>query len=219
MTSGSPSILTKSWRTKILTLLRQQYSQLLLPEAMVNQIRDYQEWSRYLDPLYNRYWRVFFAKKTKHGKQTVNYLGRYLKRPPIAASRLKHYDGKDITFVFLNHRTKQYETDTLTQESMILRINDHIPEKHFRMLRYYGFLSNRRRGEQLPLVYKALEMDVEPALTLSFAALMKEFTNIDPYACILCGGRLVFNTYHRGLSTSELIHHQRSLALMRPIRT
>ncbi|MBB1466821.1 transposase, partial [Vibrio sp. SG41-7] len=40
-----------------------------------------------------RYWNIHFAKKTKELKQTVNYLGRYLKRPPISASRLRHYSG------------------------------------------------------------------------------------------------------------------------------
>ncbi|WP_395947764.1 transposase, partial [Caedibacter taeniospiralis] len=33
-----------------------------------------------------------------------------MKRPPIALSKLKHYDGKNITFQYLNHRNGKYKT-------------------------------------------------------------------------------------------------------------
>lgn len=39
------------------------------------------------------YWHVYMSKKTDGGKNTVKYLGRYLKKPPIAGSRLAHYAG------------------------------------------------------------------------------------------------------------------------------
>ncbi|QBY46100.1 hypothetical protein ArsFIN_47110 (plasmid) [Arsenophonus nasoniae] len=41
---------------------------------------------------------------------------------------------------------------------MIRRYISHIPARHFKMVRYSGFLSNRKRGKLLPKVYKALEM-------------------------------------------------------------
>ncbi|WGM18183.1 transposase (plasmid) [Arsenophonus nasoniae] len=33
------------------------------------------------------------AKKTKGAWHSVKYLGRYLKRPPVSASKLRHYRG------------------------------------------------------------------------------------------------------------------------------
>ncbi len=38
---------------------------------------------------------------------------------------------------------------TLAAEDLICRLIEHIPNKHFKMIRDYGFLSNRRRGEML----------------------------------------------------------------------
>ena len=35
---------------------------------------------------------------------------------------------------------------------------EHIPDKHFKMIQYYGFLSNRKRGIMLPKVYAALDI-------------------------------------------------------------
>ncbi|MDD0008026.1 transposase, partial [Shigella flexneri] len=40
-----------------------------------------------------KYWHVYMSKKTAGGRNTARYLGRYLKKPPIAASRLAHYNG------------------------------------------------------------------------------------------------------------------------------
>ncbi len=39
------------------------------------------------------------------------YLGRYLKRPPMAMSRLKHYDGSTVIFESLNHNTGKQNPD------------------------------------------------------------------------------------------------------------
>jgi len=43
---------------------------------------------------------------------------------------------------------------------MLRRYVSHIPARHFKMVRYYGFLANRKRGALLPKVYDALEMTV-----------------------------------------------------------
>ncbi|AYV25068.1 hypothetical protein ECB94_27600 (plasmid) [Vibrio mediterranei] len=74
---------------------------------------------------------------------TMNYLGRYLKRPPISPSHLRHsFKGCQMTFDYLKHRTVQSESLTLSHEALIGPIIEHIPDKHFKIICYYGFLSN-----------------------------------------------------------------------------
>lgn len=60
---------------------------------------------------------------------------------------------------------------------MIRRYVSHIPARHFKMIRYYGFLANRKRGSLLPKVYDALDMihPNEPEKP-GFAALIKGLT-------------------------------------------
>ncbi|MCG9528874.1 transposase [Providencia rettgeri] len=74
---------------------------------------------------------------------------------------------------------------------MIRRYVSHITARHFKMIRYYGFLANSKRKYLLPKVYDALDM-VSPSVRekTGFVALTKGFLNIDPYQCILCGSRL-----------------------------
>ncbi|GKS06690.1 hypothetical protein PSTH1771_16760 [Pseudomonas syringae pv. theae] len=56
-----------------------------------------------------------------------------------------------------------YQQETLSQADMLRRVVQHISEKHFRMIRYFGFLANRVCGQYLPKVYEALKMGSVPA--------------------------------------------------------
>ncbi|HGN8757595.1 TPA: transposase, partial [Enterobacter asburiae] len=135
------------------------------------------------------------------------YLGRYLKRPPVSAAKLRHYSGGAVVHHYYDHRTQQHRKQTLTQEEMIGRYISHVPEKHFKMVRDYGFLSNRKRGELLPKEYEALQMEARKKPEQpGFAALMKEFLRTDPYKCILCGNRLRFSGAEAGELVAERLH-------------
>lgn len=86
------------------------------------------------------------------------------------------------------------------------RYISHIPSRHFKMVRYYGFLSNRKWAALLPKVYSALEMTAwKKPDKPGFAVLMKCFVGTDPYKCILCGDRLRFTGAQAGSHTTELL--------------
>jgi hypothetical protein len=114
--------------------------------------------------------------------------------------------GGAVVHQYYDHNTQQHTRHTLTQEEMIGRYISHIPARHFKMVRYYGFLSNRNRGTQLPKVYEALEMEARKKPEQpGFAALMKGFLGTDPYKCILCGDRLRFAGAQAGFHATELL--------------
>ena len=197
----------KIWRGAVIRLLRESYDR-IKPGSLpgLGHIRDETQWQRYLKAQYGRYWKVHFAKKTRGAWHSVKYLGRYLKRPPVAASQLRHYSGGAVVHHYHDHRTQQYKRQTLTQEEMIGRYISHIPARHFKMVRYYGFLSNRKRGQLLPKVYEALKMAARKKPEKPrFTVLMKGFLGTDPYQCILCGDRLRFAGAQRGFHTTELL--------------
>nr|WP_308738058.1 transposase [Serratia fonticola] len=94
---------------------------------------------------------------------------------------------------YYDHKTQQHKRQKLTQEEMQWRYVSHIPARHFKMVRYYGLLANRKRGTLLPKVYDALEMTVrENPKKPGYAVLMKGFLGTDPYQCILCKSPLRF---------------------------
>jgi len=89
---------------------------------------------------------------------------------------------------------------------MIGRYISHIPSRHFKMVRYYGFLANRKRGTLLPKVYEALKMEARKNPEKpGFAVLMKGFVGTDPYQCLLCNDRLCFAGAQAGLHATKLL--------------
>lgn len=136
----------------------------------------------------------------------MKYLGRYLKRPPVAASQLRHYRGGTVVLQYYDHRTQQHKRQKISQEEMLQRYISHIPARHFMMVRYYGFLANLKRGQLLPKVYEALSITVrDKPKRPGFAVLMKGFLGTDPYQGILCGDRLRFSGAEAGMHATELL--------------
>lgn len=89
---------------------------------------------------------------------------------------------------------------------MIRRYVSHIPARHFKMIRYYDFLANRKLGRLLHKVYDALDM-IHPNVPekTGFATLIKGFLNTDPYQCILYGNRLRFMSAEIGIRVTTLL--------------
>ncbi|QGP52444.1 Putative transposase (plasmid) [Piscirickettsia salmonis] len=182
------------WRLAIIQLLRQTYKKgkLTIPEEYQSTIHHLTSLNRILNPEYQKKWHVHFAQPQKSHHHNVNYLGRYIKRPPLAQSRLLHYDGKTVVFRYLNHKTKHHELFRCTTIEFIQRLIQHIPKKSFKMIRYYGFLSFRLRGRLLPRIYRLLDQMPKTPKQITFTSLSLQFLRTDPFECILCGSRLVF---------------------------
>lgn len=179
----------KMWRHRVITLFRDQFKAgtLILPSSLgfIQYMADFNRWT---GKLYDKNWVAFLGKPTKDHKRTIEYLGKYLKRPPISETRIKKYDGENVTFLYLDHYTKTYQTFTLPVFDFIGRLISHIPDKHFRCLRYYGWLSNRTRGELLPLVYQLLKKTM-PTLENTVIYWREMFIKTfgrDPLACPKC---------------------------------
>ncbi len=100
---------------------------------------------------------------------------------------------------------------------MMLWLLNHVSEKHFKMIRYFSFLSNRLRGCLLPLIYEQLGQEIVEAKTFGYPAMMKVFLKVDPFKCILCGTRMVFAKFIAGLKVGQLVSTIENIVLQRPI--
>ena len=75
---------------------------------------------------------------------TIKYISRYLGRPVIATSRIDDYDGENVTFHYTRHEDNKTVTETIPALDFIQKLIVHIPEKHFKMLRYYGVYAKQK---------------------------------------------------------------------------
>ena len=89
-----------------------------------------------------------YAKPTLTNNQDVlKYIGRYLGRPVIASSRIDNYDGENVTFHYNRHEDNELITETISAIDFIKKLIIHIPEKYFKMIRYYGIYAKHHRHE------------------------------------------------------------------------
>lgn len=192
--------LKKMWRHRVIYLLREEFQKgsLKLPPHLKH-IKSYQSFCSWTDQFYRQKWVVHLTKPSEDFQHNLQYLGKYLKRPPIGETRIKNYDGKSVTFEYLDHYTDTTETVSLPVLEFLKRLIAHIPEKNFRNIRYYGFLANRVRKEQLPIVLELLNQKPVPVKKVytPWRQMIKRTFRYDPLKCSFCGafmrlGQIVF---------------------------
>ena len=213
-------ILKNEWKKSILKLLEDEFEagRLKLPKD-VPFVRCKYSFLDWVHRIKNQTWIVHLSEKSDDMKKNVDYLGKYLKRPPVGETRILRYDGKEVTFRYLDHYTKVQDTITLGVLEFIARLISHIPDKYFRNIRYYGFLSNRLRGKLLPVAkssllptnkgdndqsYKKNIFEKEKASDnenickqkVSYRDLHKKYTGRDPLVCLCCKREMEFSYHH-----------------------
>jgi hypothetical protein len=191
-------LIKQEWALTIVTILRQQYKagQLKLPKEVSKDA-----FLSFLDQQTS--WVVHFSTPSDNHHRNVTYLGRYLMRPPIGETRINAYDGKQVTFEYFDHHHKTKASLTVPVFDFIKRLIRHIPDRYFRVVRYYNWLSNRTRGQYLPFVYNALKQIAKKAVKLSWRMLLIKTFGKDPLQCPHCQ------------NTMKLTHHVFAF----PIRT
>jgi hypothetical protein len=79
-------------------------------------------------------------------KQISKYVGRYIRHPSIANSRIEKYDGNHVYFYYINNNDEKINVK-MNVFDFITSLIKHIPPKQFKMVRYYGAYAriNKRR--------------------------------------------------------------------------
>jgi len=145
------SVIKAMWKYQITALLRSLFKDNKLQPypAVQKHFTNLTTFNRWLDSHYQKTWNVYLQQTQKGAAAIVSYLGSYLKRPPIAETRIIAYDGNFVTFCFRDHYTHSIQQKTVSVTEFIKILIVHIPDKYFKMVRYYGFLANRVRTKYL----------------------------------------------------------------------
>jgi len=131
-------MLRKQWQTVVLKLIRRKLS---AEEKRQVQSRLQKAYSENGEGFY-----VHAPKQKGDVKRQLGYIGRYMRRPAIAVSRIVAYDGETVTFRYRDKHDGEEKTETITVEELIGRLIRHIPDENFKTIRYYGVYSRRIKG-------------------------------------------------------------------------
>ena len=187
--------LRDAWQTALLSLMHQHIGNAFRKDKVAS-------YRNHKNGFY-----VYAEPKECNPGEVINYIGRYLGRPVIATSRIDKYDGENVTFHYNRHEDDVYVEETIPALDFIGRVIQHIPEKHFKMIRYYGLYA-RHRGSDKKL-HRAISRE-KHRIMLSFnrwqASILSSF-GYDPCTCSKCGHTMVFlDLYynHKRVSLNDL---------------
>ena len=180
------------WQNAVLKLLRR----VLTPSEK-------REHQYLLQKAYSKNAEGFYVNAPKRSRTKIlgllQYIGRYMKRGPIALSRIKAYDGEIVAFVYHDKRTNKEETLVMSVEKFILSLVRHIPEKDFKMVRHYGLYSRRIKtlSKKIVIVFqekvkKLLFNAKEMIKPKSWRERIIERFKEDPLKCMHCGNYYEF---------------------------
>lgn len=178
-------MLRKQWQTVVLKLIRRHLSEAEKKEVQPLLQKAYTE---------NKDGFYIYAPKTKGNvKAQLGYIGRYIRRPAIAVSRIEAYDGKFVTFRYYDKTEEKDKTETVSVEEFIARLIRHIPDEQFKMIRHYGVYSRRTKKLSKALVTtwqkEAKKWIVKAKQILrrkKWSERIKEKTGKDPMVCLKC---------------------------------
>ena len=180
-------MLRKRWQSTVMEMLKKK-----LPEHELKRKK------RFFQKIWddNPEGFVIYGPPNKKGQGTieaqVGYIGRYMRRPAMALSRIVEYDGENVTFKYFDKTEQREKQETISVEEFIMRIIRHIPDEQFKTIRYYGIYS--RRGKRLADILMEAYMGNRVRKTesnrkqerIGWRNKLKAFTGKDPLECWRC---------------------------------
>lgn len=145
--------------------------------------------------LYNDYKNVFYVYAKPDNitsiQQTINYVVRYTGRPAMAQSRITNYDGTYVSYYYERHEDGKRIDVTVHVYEFIKNLIKLIPDKNFKVVRYYGIYSKEHKhSKKLIKLLNNAQIKVKEMLRKWHFSIELSF-KYDPTKCS-CGGKMIY---------------------------
>lgn len=176
--------------------LRYRWQKLIL-DYLSNHLPSYElpKFKKIKNEIYKEYENGFYVYAKPDNissiKQTINYVVRYTGRPAMAQSRILNYDGTYVTYYYERHEDGKRIEEKVHVYEFIKRLIKHIPDKNFKVVRYYGIYAKEHKHSKK--IFKLLDESVikikemlrkwQYSIEISFG--------YNPTKCS-CGGKFIF---------------------------
>jgi hypothetical protein len=193
------------WKYHVVTAFRRAHKngELRFP-ATSRFLKRYPGFNWLLGQLWHLTWYAHIGACLLDPSATLRYIGRYTKRAVLAEYRITHYDGRTVRFAFKDYAEGgKTSFKAMPVLAFIGRLVRHIPDKHFKMVRYAGLFSTRWRARYLEQARRALghgeptpcsgpEPSESPLSLRTWRERQAADTGADPLLCSHCGRSLEF---------------------------
>ena len=144
-------VLSRMFRGKFLAMLLQAYEKNELEfHGQLAELNHPKAWEGWLEPLRNKPWLVYAKPPFGGPRQVLKYLARYTHRVAISNRRILSTNNSSVTFTWKDYANgNKKRTMTLSTHEFLRRFLLHVLPSRFTRIRYYGFLANRNRAENV----------------------------------------------------------------------
>lgn len=175
--------------------LRKRWQKILLDE-ITNISGNTKEVKLIKNKLYKEKVKGFYVHaktEIKSAKIAAKYVGRYVGRPAIVESRILKYDGKNVTYKYTRHEDNKVIVETVHVYEFIKRIIRHIPEKNFKMIRYFGIYSRKSKGKVnfIKMIDKRI-LSIRKSIA-NWENRILAIAGVDPCKCPNCKNKMRFH--------------------------
>ncbi|MFQ5938373.1 MAG: transposase, partial [Acidiferrobacterales bacterium] len=129
-------------------------------------------------------------------------LARYMNRAPFSLDKMT-YDANSATVIYRSklHATLKRNFQLMPGAQWLKLLLQHIPDRYEHLVRYYGYYSNRSRGQRAKQSQPPGSPESESSQTIdepahrkaakaAWAKLIKKIYEVDPMVCPRCGGEM-----------------------------
>ena len=178
--------LSKVFKSKFISLLREQVSELVLKRE-ISYFQNDKSFNDFLDQLYSKDWVVYAKKSFGGAMQVVEYLGRYTHRVAISNYRVLKMENNEVHFKYRDRKdNNQEKVMALDVHEFLRRFMLHVLPEKFSKIRYHGFLSNKYKKENLASIFEQLNMKVSECKKLTLEDFVKKIMGREIDQCPHC---------------------------------
>ncbi len=147
-------------------------------------------WKAFKDSLYGKDWCPYIKETFNGFGNAIEYLGRYTHKIAISNSRILSVTQGCVVFSARGLKPGEPKRKiSLGHTEFIRRFLMHVLPAGFQKIRYYGFLNNRMKTQNLKVIFKLQggQRFKQRYAGMSMAELLKAVWNFDIRVCPECG--------------------------------
>ena len=184
-------VLRDKFKGKFMAHLNSLYqSGSLVFSSVCEALKDSSVWKKWKNRLYEKDWCPYIKETFNGFGNAIEYLGRYTHRIAISNSRILAVAPDTVTFSARGRKPGDpRRCITLQNTEFIRRYLMHVLPPGFQKIRYYGFLNNRMKTQNLKIIFKLQggQRFRQRYAGLSMAELLKAVWKFDICLCPVCG--------------------------------
>lgn len=183
-------VLRDKFKGKYLAYLHKYYTSGKLSfSSSCKELQNIHYWKEWKDRLYQKDWCPYIKETFNGFGNAIEYLGRYTHKIAISNSRILSVTQSETIFSARGKKPREPKREiTISNTEFIRRFLMHVLPSGFQKIRYYGFLNNRMKSQNLKMIFtlQGHQRFKCRYTDLSIAEILKEVWHFDIRLCPIC---------------------------------